>query len=241
MTEESQAPDTIAPPPPTQDFRFIGEVGPLFDALAKAQADFVPMARDSEVDFKSAKGGRAFKYASLAEVLDSVRPALNKHGLALLQPFNGNEVVTILAHGAARFEVTVVLPEWKGVQELGSALTYIKRYQLKSLLGVNDGEDDDGNAADGTGHVPEPRATAPRPRAEPPAVKSSGTVANGTGQLVTPETIGKVKALAQKAGFKGKGELEEFSQKHGCGPLDGQTEIAALRLYVELERLQVSG
>jgi len=217
-----------------ETFRFVGEVGPLFEALAKAQAEFVPMERDSEVGFQSAKGGRTFRYASLAEVLDSVRPALNKHGIALLQPFDGNEVVSMLCFGAARFEVSVILPEWKGVQELGSALTYVKRYQLKSLLGVNDGEDDDGNAADGTGRQPEPRTRA-NPPANRPAPKEAQAPVNGA---ITAPTKTKVWDLALKAGFS-TAELEEFSKKHGLGALGGLSEQNGLTLAGKLQELQV--
>lgn len=225
--------DTVPPPAIRESFRFVGDVGPLFEALAKAQAEFVEMERDSEVGYENAKGRRAFRYASLAEVLASVRPALNRHGLALLQPFDGNEVVSMLCLGAARFEVSVMLPEWKTVQDLGSALTYVKRYQLKSLLGVNDGEDDDGNAAAGTGRQPEPVG---RTRTAPPVAQAPK---QPVGDLAKPDTVKRVIELSRKVGHKGKEELDEFSRKAGCGPLAEQTDINALRLIVALEKLQV--
>lgn len=206
--------------------RFIGAIGPLFEALAKAQAEFTEMSRDAQVSFDK----RTFNYATLAEVLASVRPALNKYGLALLQPFDGDKVTTILAHGSARFEVDAPLPAWADVQKLGSALTYIKRYQVKSLLGVNDGEDDDGNESVGSGKVPEPRN-----RPNPPAATKTAPSADA----VTPQTVARVLELAKRAGFQ-KAELEEFSKKAGCGPLDGQTEINGLRLVVALEKLEAS-
>lgn len=234
-----QVDDAVAAIPmftqPKETFRFIGEVGPLFEALAKAQAEFVPMERDSEVDFKSAKGGRAFKYASLAEVLDSVRPALNKHGIALLQPFDGDTMITMLCLGSARYEVSVGLPTWNGPQDLGSALTYIKRYQLKSLLGVNDGEDDDGNAAQGTGFVPMPRERQ-QPPATRPAAKDAPVV---NPDALKADTQVKLGELSRKVGFKSKQELEDFSRKNQCGPLADMTEMSGLRLVVALEKLQI--
>lgn len=201
---------------PPQTIRFVGDVGPLFEALAKAQAEFAEMERDAEVKFEDKRGGkRDFKYASLAEVLASVRPALNKHGLAILQPFDGDKVVTLLALGASRIEVDTALPAWNNVQDMGSALTYIKRYQLKSLLGVNDGEDDDGNAASGTGKTPEPR---PRASATPPVVKPAEPKPTGY-EGPTDDTKERIRELAKGIGFKNT-ELQDFSIKHGCGPLD---------------------
>jgi hypothetical protein len=230
--QEAQKSDTIPAPPP-ETVRFVGEVSELFTALAKAQAEFVEMDRDSEVKFEDKRGGkRDFKYASLAEVLASVRPALNKHGIVILQPFDGDKVVTILALGAARIEVDTALPAWNNVQDMGSALTYIKRYQLKSLLGVNDGEDDDGNAASGTGKVPEPR-----PRATPPAVKPADAPKAGELQ---PDTKRRIADLGKAIGFT-LDELGDFSVKHGCGPLKELNQAKADALVKMLEDQAAGG
>lgn len=237
MENQEYVPDTIAPPP--SDVRFVGEpaeLANLFLALAEAQGEFLPVTKDSTAKVQMKAGGQyTFDYAGLDVVIAATQPALTKYKLALLQmPISsGNELLTVLAHGAARVESVSPLFKWDLPQEFGSAITYAKRYARLGILSVFPaGEDEDGNIAQGN----KANVTS---RAEPPAVKSSGTVANGTGQLVTAETIGKVKALAQKAGYKSKGELEEFSVKHGCGPLDGQTEVNAARLYVALEKLQV--
>lgn len=226
--EEQQAPaireaEPAAPVAPVvSNFRFVGNVAPLFEALAKAQAEFVPMVRDSEVAFS----GRIFTYATLAEVLDSVRPALNKYGIALLQPFDGDTVLTLLCLGAARFEVSAYLGDWKGVQDLGSRLTYIKRYQLKSVLGVNDGDDDDGNVADGTGKVPQPRA---KTQAQPPKTDAKPK-ADGV-----PEDLKKRITDASKAiGHKSLGDLADFSDRGGFGLLKEQTLAQAEGLLAAL-------
>jgi len=230
--QESSQSDTIPAPAPRETIRYFGQVGLLFEALAKAQPEFIEMDRDAEVEFEDRRGGRRkFKYATLAEVLASVRPALNKHGLALLQPFDGDRVVTILALGENRIEVEVFLPKWGSAQDLGSALTYIKRYQVKSLLGVNDGEDDDGNAASGTGKVPEPS-----PRATPPAVRP--VEAPKTGEL-QPDTKRRIADLGKGIGFT-LDELGEFSVKHGCGPLKELNQSKAEALVKMLEA-QASG
>lgn len=223
--ENQQVPDTIPAPPPST-MRLIGDVAPLFEALTKAQAEFVEMDRDAKVKFE----GREFFYATLAEVLASVRPALNKHGIALLQPFDGDKVTTILALGASRLEVDVLLPEWKSAQALGSALTYIKRYQLKSILGVNDGDDDDGNAASGTGKTPEPR---PRASATPPVVKPAEPKPTGY-EGPAEATKEYIRKLSAAIGFKNT-ELQDFSIKHGCGPLDKLNQAKADVLVKMLE------
>ena len=219
--QENSHPDTI-PAPPRETIRYVGDVGELFTALAKAQAEFVEMDRDAQVKFDN----RMFKYATLAEVLASVRPALNKYGLALLQPFDGDKVTTILALGATRIEVDVLLPNWANVQALGSALTYVKRYQLKSMLGVNDGEDDDGLTASGSDKKAEPR-----PRATPPDVKP---VEPAKPDAPAEATKARIRELAKGIGFKGS-ELEDFSVQHGTGMLGSLNSAKADALVKMLE------
>lgn len=210
-------------------FRFIGEVGPLFEALTKAQSEFAELSRNADnPHFKN-------KYANLAEVLDAVRPALNKHGLLLLQPTDGFEVVTMVCLGASRIEVSFPLPSWDGAHELGSLLTYVRRYGIKSFFAVNDGEDDDGNASRGSGAGTQRRQTPPQSATRP--VASNAPAVNP--DAATKETIDKVVQLSKKVGHRGLAELEEFSKKAGCGPIKDQTEMNALRLVVALEKLQV--
>lgn len=115
-------------------------------ALAKAQAEMGKAIKDStNPAFKS-------KYADLASVMDACLPALNKHGIAVIQPFVGSEfgntVKTILLHESGEtLECAVPLIVGKNdMQGLGSAITYARRYGLMSMAGIAP-EDDDGNAA----------------------------------------------------------------------------------------------
>ena len=224
-----QRSDTI-PAPPRETVRFIGDVGPLFEALAEAQGEFGTVVTDSVADVqgKDGKPGYKFAYAGLDVVLAAVRPALSKHGLAVMQVFSGlgEDLTTILACGEARVEVTCGLPEWKGAQGLGSAVTYMKRYQLLGLLGVAPSDDDDGNAADGhqASFQQKARQTPPQPKPAAPA--------NPNGPA--PATKDRIRELAKQIGFKGQ-ELEEFSMKHGCGLLLELNQAKADALVKMLE------
>lgn len=218
--------DTERPPAP-QHLRFVGEVGPLFEALAKAQAEFKTIVADSTatVEGKEGKRGYTFDYAGLDVVLAAVRPALTKHGLSFCQVFSGlgEELHTILAFGPARLEVTCGLPEWKGAQGLGSAVTYMKRYQLLGMLGVAPSEDDDGNAADGnTANVQQ------RAKANPPPVQPTAKAA------ITPEARSTISGLAKELGWKNS-DLEGFSLERGCGKLAELNDAKAAVLIKLLE------
>lgn len=118
----------------------------LFQALAAAQAEMGPALKDST--------NPAFKtrYADLASVMAACLPALNAHGIAVLQPpceIDGVRYVkTILAHESGETsECLVPLIIGKNdMQGYGSAVTYARRYGLMAMAGVAP-DDDDGNAA----------------------------------------------------------------------------------------------
>lgn len=118
-------------------------MAPLFEALAKAQAEFGAVTATSRVTFKNVD----FKFAPLSEILGAVRPALNKYGLTLTQqtkhiPFgnaNGLKVVTTLLHesGASyAIESVPVFYNVNDIKNLGAQVTYLRRYEVKTLLGI---------------------------------------------------------------------------------------------------------
>ncbi|MDU4837640.1 MAG: ERF family protein [Streptococcus salivarius] len=118
-------------------------MAPLFEALAKSQAEFGSVKATSRVTFKNVD----FKFAPLSDILGAVRPALNNNGLTLTQqtkhiPFgnaNGLKVVTTLLHesGASyAIESVPVFYNVNDIKNLGAQVTYLRRYEVKTLLGI---------------------------------------------------------------------------------------------------------
>jgi len=104
------------------------------------------------------------RYSSLAEVWDAIREPLTKQGLSVVQLPSATgaavTVETLLMHVSGqwlRSRVTFPLrPEFSksgaelppSAQQIGSAITYGRRYGLTAMVGVASAdEDDDGNAA----------------------------------------------------------------------------------------------
>lgn len=122
----------------------------LTEAMAKAQAT-MGNATLNRVNphFKS-------KYADLAAIFDAVRKPLAAQGLIVTQTTELREggfvLVTTLAHSSGQFiKSEYPLPVAGKPQEVGSALTYARRYSLSAITGIAADEDDDANAAqDGT-------------------------------------------------------------------------------------------
>ena len=128
----------------------------LTAALIAAQLEFGPVE-------KTTTGARA-KYAPLDAVIDTVRPVLNRHGVAIVQMTSVQEdmlvVLTVLRHTSGE-EITGVYPVCqlgKAPQDTGSALTYARRYALLGMCGVHPtDEDDDGEKGAGAaGRAPPP-------------------------------------------------------------------------------------
>lgn len=115
-------------------------------ALAKAQAEMTnPVFNKTNPHFKSA-------YADLASVLNAVRPALAKNGIAIMQMSGMEEagvvLYTRLTHTSGQwiqsvYPVTISQKH----QDIAAAMTYAKRISLSAIAGVAGEDDDDGNAA----------------------------------------------------------------------------------------------
>lgn len=123
------------------------ETGELFAALCKAQASIKAAPKSSEnPHFQS-------KYADLSEVINSIRGPLADNGLSYIQEAikceGGVGVTTQINHSSGqwiRLGPTPIPVSKMNAHQVGSAVTYAKRYSLCAALGVAT-EDDDGTAA----------------------------------------------------------------------------------------------
>lgn len=100
-------------------------------------------------------GSRTYKYLNLATILKTIKPVFEKHGLAFSQR------VTFDNTGEARQVIgtveTIIFDDEEQMvacsypffvtgdpQQVGSAITYSRRYSLYAVLGIFPDKDDDG-------------------------------------------------------------------------------------------------
>jgi len=123
-------------------------IGAIAGALAKAQSEMTMVEAKSTNPFFNSK------YASLASVLETAMPALNKHGIALVQGNrwdtgdNGFYITSTLMHSSGEWiksEIRMPIAK-KDAHGIGAATTYGRRYLLSSMVGIAQA-DDDGNQA----------------------------------------------------------------------------------------------
>ena len=153
-------------------------VGELVAALAKAQLEFTPAMKESKNPYYQSK------YADLASNIGAVRPALNKHGIALVQDISADLdrqvaiVKTGLYLGEQFMEIEIEAPakgqskkdEQSGVagtkfdvQTIGAATLYLRRYSIAAICGIaaEDDEEDDGNSLDNDNKSIKPKMVCP--------------------------------------------------------------------------------
>lgn len=116
-------------------------INELMTALAKAQGKMSHAVKDStNPHFKS-------KYADLASVWNACREPLAEQGLAVTQTmdFSGDRqvLITTLGHSSGQWMRSLMaLPPCTKPQEVGSLLSYFRRYSLASMVGVYQDDDD---------------------------------------------------------------------------------------------------
>lgn len=141
----------------------------LATALCKAQAEMSAAEKDGKnPHFKS-------RYSTLTAVWDACRGPLTKNGLSVLQMFHTTEaggliLTTRLLHTSGQYQDSnVIVPLGNQTpQAIGSAISYMRRYSLASLIGVVSDDDDDGEVASRLNRVAYdaslPEAPAPKKR-----------------------------------------------------------------------------
>ncbi len=131
-------------------------IGKLAEALAKAQGAMDNPARSAENPFFKSK------YAPLSAITDAIRKPLSQNGLSYVQTVSMQSdivmLTTRLMHLSGEWvESAMPLPHVGKPQELGSVMTYFRRYQLSAIVGITADDDDDGNEASGNRAQPAQR------------------------------------------------------------------------------------
>jgi hypothetical protein len=147
----------------------------FYEKLAKAKLNFKPIVKNK----KGQSGNQIYWYADLGTILDSTEKYLLEQGLVLHSSVSDvegkKEVVTSLSDGvhsiSSKFElINLEIKTSKNgfeklnIQEVGSAISYARRYNIVALLNVVADDDDDGSSAI--------NKVKPEPKLEKPTIQS---------------------------------------------------------------------
>lgn len=123
----------------------------LYKALADFQQEVPIIHKGTE--------GYGYSYADLPAILETINPLLKKNGLGFYQAVNEHILNTTIFHveSGESIESNIAIPQdvvLKGMnsfQVLGSAITYLRRYALSSMLGLVTEKDTDAATPKETG------------------------------------------------------------------------------------------
>lgn len=120
----------------------VAEVKHVNEALFNFQGENISVPRNG----KGTINGREYRYATLDDTMSAIRPALNKYGLMITQIMDGENLITKLVHPKSNTEISgsLKLGNPASSQDLGSRITYLRRYALNAMLGLVLEDDPDG-------------------------------------------------------------------------------------------------
>ncbi len=81
-------------------------------------------------------------YATLKQVLSEVKPILSEVGLLITQPIDERGIGTVITDGKDSVASFIPMPNGLPPQQLGSAISYFRRYTICSLLSLEIDDDD---------------------------------------------------------------------------------------------------
>jgi hypothetical protein len=148
----------------------------LYEALFNFQQEVPNIFKNSS--------GYNYKFADLGEINEIIKPLLKKYGLGYAQPIDGNSIKTIIFHyptgqsieSSANIPQGVQLKGMNDFQVLGSAITYLRRYSLSSMLGLITDEDADAAGEQTSKPVSNPKSTKWTPSDTKPATGLQKTI-----------------------------------------------------------------
>lgn len=207
------------------------------DSITEIAKAFVGFQAEVKNPFNSTENSFfGNKYATLADVLNEVRPVLAKHGLSILQiPSIEKGLVcltTLILHESGEWiepDPLMMSVEKQNAQGIGSSLTYARRYSLSAILGVASEDDDDGNEASQPGKKPPQKAT-PKKKATASTPKKDGL------KEIIAEATEKAKTL-QAQDVAQKEIMEVFKAKGYPNPNTIPTVEIGKEIMTELNKL----
>jgi hypothetical protein len=218
-----------------------GQPSALAAALAKVQSALPEIHKDRTAKVETRGGGSyKYSYADLSAVTKAIMPILGANGLAwVTRPTLTTEGRFVLAYELRHTSGEAVsgeypLPANGSPQELGSAISYGRRYSLCCVTGVAPESDDDDAAAASA----EPRRQARRTSRDttPSTSRDDQESETRTPGLMTDAQRRRLMQLFNQAGIKDRGERLAH-----CGAAIGRDVASSAELTTREAALIISG
>lgn len=139
------------------------------DKIAPAWVAALNALKDVPRDHTADTGSYKYKYADLATAAQQARSVLTEHALAVHQSAHGDalgsvKVTTTVWHESGQWieSEPLVMPAKGGPQDVGSAISYARRYALMAFLGLATDDDDGAGAQQAAKEADKPHPNSER-------------------------------------------------------------------------------
>ena len=129
-------------------------------AIEDARIECLPLEKSGVNNYFKNKKGDPHLYSTLDNIFDACMPSLHKHKLSVVYQVQimstdtslENVLTTTITHlPSSQFilSATTLGNQTAKSQDVGSAITYLRRYQIQAMLNLEADFEDDGNVASG--------------------------------------------------------------------------------------------
>ncbi len=177
--------------------------------LLKIQGEVPTLKKDNKAKIQGqSKKGQSFEYSynynDINSILKAVKPILTKYGVVLIQPVKiENDKLTVSSilidadTGEEISESSITNPNIHDPKELGSAITYFRRYTIQPLLALN--------AEDNEEHLPNRKNSQQYNQQEAPKLPTQEAP-----KVATEEQKAKIISIIKEGILLSDQDLSEF-------------------------------
>lgn len=205
--------------------------GNVNEALFAFQSENIVLPRNGQ----GTTNGKSYRYVTLDDMINGIRPFITKHGLAFTQLIQDDKLETVLIHAVSgtqiRSEIRIGLPT--SMQDYGGRITYTRRYSLQSLLGLSAEEDTDAAPAGLVGAIL--NAPGSVQSVNKPVDTVENSAAKNLSNKVISETVGPVRS---ESFLKAKGAVDTCFDPEAFTLIKGQIERSSRLNETEKAELQ---
>lgn len=202
---------------------------PLAAALARFQSEMPTVPKTKTAD----TGTYRYSYADLAAITSAALPLLTAQGLSFATcpryTEHGYELVGVLLHESGESMEGTLPIHGSSAQQLGSAITYARRYLFGCMTGVVTDDDDDGQSASGK------PARTPRKKAadrEPNARTSGGA---------SVAQVQKIAILMGELGLNSRAAAQQYVAEVTGRQVESRNDLTGPEAHAVIEALQTRG
>ncbi|MDV2911438.1 ERF family protein [Pediococcus acidilactici] len=220
--------------------------------LAEFHSKVRPPAKNGQASFRTKKGGtKSYTYVQLEDLIKAVDTALSGTGMTWRQDseVRGGVIrvrTSILAsNGYEYVSPWIEIKTSDSPQDIGSGITYAKRYSLSASFGINSETDDDGKqaqvASTGNNNSRTYKQTSqPNPQPSRPQATKAKPQSNNPDPLISQPQLrlvnDKLTKLSQAKGTNADDEAQRYLAMVHLTKLEDLTSSQAVLLVNHLDK-----